>query len=153
MDEIITWIWSVSYWHWWAIAVALIALEVLAPTTYFLWPGAAAAATGLIVWIFPGLDWRIQILVFAVLSVVSVFAWNRWWKKQRPKDEAPTLNVRTERYVGRRITLGDALENGRGRAQIDDSWWQLASEDGEAIEAGATVEVVSSDSTTLIVRR
>ena len=109
--------------------------------------------TGTIVWAFPALDWRVQILLFAILSLIAVFAWYRWQKKQGPKAKPDSdLNVRANRYLGRRVTLDDALVNGRGRVRIDDSWWQVASEDDAAIDAGATVEIVSHDGTTLIVR-
>jgi len=152
MDEVISWLWAVSHWHWWAIGIALIALEVLAPTTYFLWPAAAAAVTGVIVWFIPDLDWRLQILAFAILSLVAVFAWSRWQKKQQPASANPDLNARADRYIGRRLTLDADLVNGRGRVRVDDGWWQVASEDGDAIAAGTTVEVISHDGVTLIVR-
>lgn len=152
MAEIVTWIWSASHWHWWAVAVALIALEVTVPTTYFLWPAAAAVVTGALVWIYPDLDWQLQILIFALLSVLTVYGWHRWQKKQPPKSDAAELNVRANRYLGMRLTLDEPLVNGRGRARVDDSWWQVASIDGGAIDAGKTVEVVSHDGTTLIVK-
>ena len=152
MDAFITWIWDVSYWHWWAIAVFLVAIEVLAPTTYFLWPAAAAAVTGVLVLILQDLDWRLQIFVFAALSLVAVFAWHRWQKKQPPRTDKAELNARADRYLGRRLTLEEDLVNGRGRARVDDSWWQVATEDGDPITAGSTVEVISHDGVTLIVR-
>ncbi len=152
MDEFIAWFWMVSYWHWLALAVGLIALEVLAPTTYFLWPGVAAGVTGAIVWVAPNTDWRLQILLFAVLSLIVVLSWNRWQKKHMPVDETPDLNSRANRYLGRRITLEAALVNGRGRARIDDGWWQVVAEDGASIDAGITVEVVDHDGATLLVR-
>ena len=152
MDEFIAWLWTASHWHWWAVAVALIALEVVAPTTYFLWPAAAAALTGFVVWALPELDWRLQVLMFALLSLVAVFAWYRWQKNRPANEQANDLNVRTNRYLGRRVTLDDALVDGRGRLRLDDSWWQVASEDNRTIEAGTTVEIVSHDGTTLIIR-
>ena len=35
-------------WHWMTAGVLLCALELIAPTTFFLWPGVAALATGVI---------------------------------------------------------------------------------------------------------
>ena len=152
MDEIITWIWAASPWHWWAVAVVLIALEVIAPTTYFLWPAGAAAVTGLLLWAIPSLDWRVQILIFAILSLLTVLAWHRWQKTHKSRDAAPNLNLRASRYVGLKVTLADALKDGRGRAHIDDSWWQVRTIDGSSIDAGVTVEVIGHHGTILTVQ-
>ena len=35
------------YWHWWALAIALGVVEIVAPGTYFLWLGGAAAVVSL----------------------------------------------------------------------------------------------------------
>ena len=40
--------------HWWVLAVVLLALEVAAPGTFFLWLAMAAAVVGLIVLVLPG---------------------------------------------------------------------------------------------------
>ena len=33
---------SIEFWHWWVLAALLIAVEVFAPTTVFLWTGISA---------------------------------------------------------------------------------------------------------------
>ena len=51
-------------------AVAFLS-EVLVPGVLFMWLGAAAIVTGLILLGIPDLGWQLQLVVFAVLSVVS----------------------------------------------------------------------------------
>ena len=47
--------WMQSAWFWWALALALFALEALAPGAFMLWLGFAAAAAGLVQLLFPDL--------------------------------------------------------------------------------------------------
>ena len=56
------------------------------------------------------------------------------------------------RNKGRKLTLDEALSNGRGRVQMDDTYWLVASEDGSEIAAGTTVEIVSADGATLLIK-
>ena len=63
-----------QFWHWWVLGLMLIVVELLAPGTFFLWFGAAAGVTGLILLVLPALDWHYQLLAFAVLAVVAVIA-------------------------------------------------------------------------------
>ena len=153
MDEFIAWLWDVTYWHWWALAVLLVAFEVLVPSTFLLWPGLSAVAVGGILLVFPDLDWRLQALAFAVLAVATSVGWQIWLRKHPTETDQPLLNVRGASYVGRRVRLDQDLTDGRGRIHLDDSSWSAISEDGNTIPAGETVEVTGHESATLKVRR
>jgi membrane protein implicated in regulation of membrane protease activity len=63
-----------------------------------------------------------------------------------------TVNVRGSTYIGRRVRLTDALENGQGRVRMDDTWWTARSLDGAPIAAEILVEVAEVDGPTLMVR-
>jgi hypothetical protein len=152
MDEFIAWLWDVTTWHWWALAVLLVAVEVLVPSTFLLWPGLSAMAVGGILLVFPDLDWRLQILAFAVLAVCTSVGWQLWLRKYPTETDQPLLNVRGASYVGLRVRLDRDLADGRGRIHIDDSSWSAVSEEGETIPAGETVEVTGHESATLKVR-
>jgi membrane protein implicated in regulation of membrane protease activity len=153
MDEFIAWLWDVTYWHWWALAVLLVAVEVLVPSTFLLWPGLSAVAVGGILLVFSDLDWRLQALAFAVLAVATSVGWQLWLRKHPTETDQPLLNVRGASYVGRRARLEEGLADGRGRIHIDDTSWSAMSEDGSTIAAGETVEVVGHESATLVIRR
>ena len=72
------WINNIAFWHWWILAGLLLISELLLPVFFFLWLGIAAAATGLIMLVFPDIPLQTQLVLFAVLSVVAVVAcgWN-----------------------------------------------------------------------------
>lgn len=152
MDEIIAWLWALDYWHWWAIGIVLLAFELFIVSTYLLWPGISALVTGIAVLVAPGMEWRLQLLLFAAMAVVSSVAWQYWLARHPPTSDHPHLNVRGAAFIGRRVTLAEPLHNGRGRIEIGDGWWLAASEDGDTLAAGSDVEVIASDGTTLTVK-
>ncbi len=53
---------TLSPWHWWALTVLLLALELVAPTSFFLWPAVAAAIIGIVLWFAPHIGVLAQIL-------------------------------------------------------------------------------------------
>jgi membrane protein implicated in regulation of membrane protease activity len=152
MDALIEWIWNFSYWHWWAFAVLLAAVEIIAPTTYLLWPAISAALVGLAVAIFGDFDWRLQVLAFAVLAVVCTVVGTRWWRNRPETKTVSGLNTRGAGYVGRRLHLAKDLVDGRGQIQIDDTWWAARAQGGEGLKAGEQVEIVQADGAVLVVR-
>lgn len=133
---------SIEFWHWWVLAALLIAVEVFAPTTVFLWTGISAIAVGLVVLVAGGIGLEIQVFLFAVLSVASVFAW-RYYARWRPTvSEDPLLNRRAEQCVGRLVVLQAPVVNGQGAISVDGTTWKV---EGQDIAAGVRVKVVGAD--------
>jgi membrane protein implicated in regulation of membrane protease activity len=135
-----------EFWHWWVLAVVLLALEVAAPGTFFLWLAMAAGAVGLIVLVLPDLYWQVQVLLFAVFGVVAVGAWRLYAKRLPQQSDDPTLNRRGEQYVGQVFHLTEPITDGRGRMKVDDTIWRVA---GPDLPAGAKVRVVGVEGTVL----
>lgn len=129
---------NLTYWHWWIAALALFIVELLAPGIFFLWIGIAAAITGFIALIAPGLGWQADFAIFAVLSVASAMVGRRFWKPSATPSADPTLNQRGQQYVGQTYVLETALENGHGRIKIGDGSWLV---EGADQPAGARVRV------------
>src|SRR5215813_7788907 len=98
-------------WHWWALAVLLLALELVAPTSFFLWPAVAAAIIGIVLWFAPHIGAVAQVLGFLILATAAITAWRLGpWRKHRHPG-APLLNERAAQYVGRRATVVEAFRN------------------------------------------
>lgn len=152
METVFAWLLDITFWHWWALALLLIGFEILVPSTFLLWPAASAAVMGFILLIAGDMDWRFQLLIFAVLAAASTVAWFRWQSKHPPEAETSNLNTRGQSYVGRRLTLKRGLEDGRGRISIEDTWWSARSDSGDAIAKGIRVEIVDCDGTVMVVR-
>ncbi len=154
MDQFYALVADVRPWHWLALGAILVGIEIVSPTFYFLWPGIAAAAVGLLVYFFPGLGPNSQIILFAVMAVVSTVAWKRFapkaWTSAEPH---PTLNRRTAQYAGRRAKAAVNFSGGRGAVLIDDTRWSAVTADGSDPAAGETVVVTGADGTVLTVSK
>jgi len=141
-------------WFWWALGAVLIALEIASTTTYLLWPGIAAFAVGLLIVVFPALDGRFALFLFAVLSVVATLVWKRWGPgAPTPADESATLNRRSAQYHGRTGAALEDFSGNRGAILIDDTRWTAVAVDGSHPKKGDALTVTGSDGTVLQVRR
>jgi len=141
--DIMTWLNDLQFWHWWILAAVFAGIEILAPGVFFIWLGAAAALTGLIALVIPGMGWQIEALMFAVLAIVSVVYWRHRIKQGKGKDDpAATLNRRGEQMIGRTAVLAEPIQNGRGKARIDDTMWRV---EGTDLPAGTQIKVTGVD--------
>jgi len=138
---------SLLYWHWIVLGFLLLVLEMLAPGAILMWFGVGALLVGGLLFLFPDMGWEWQILIFALVSFASIFAWKRL-RKDNPNDntESGTLSQRGKALIGRKIPLVEAIVNGVGRVQIDDTFWRV---EGVDLEKDALVIVTGSDGATL----
>ena len=109
---------SATYWQWWVLAVILIVLEVFSPGAFFLWMAISAGIVGLVMLLMPELGWEIQILVFALFSVISIVAWRLYLLKHPTESDQPRLNRRGEQYIDRIFTLSEPVVNGQGKIKV-----------------------------------
>ncbi len=134
------------FWHWFIAAVILITLEIILPTTFLLWTGIGAFVTGIIVWIMPDLSWQAQLVLFAISSVISIVAGRAWVSNRPIETDQPLLNRRGEQYVGRTLTLDEAIVNGFGHVSLDDTRWRI---EGEDLATGTRIKVIGVEGTSL----
>jgi len=66
---------TMPFWYWFVFAVILLIVEISTGTTYFLWPAAAAVVVGFAdIWPLDG-AWRMQFVIFAVVTfLLTIFA-------------------------------------------------------------------------------
>jgi hypothetical protein len=140
----------VAHYGWWLLALILVAVEMVVPGFFMLWIGIAAAALGLILLVLPDMSFLAQAAWFTLLSLISCYCYWRFVRHiaDRPSDQ-PLLNRRAEQYIGRRYVLATPIINGQGKARVGDSLWLV---EGPELAAGAAVEVIAVDGTTLKVR-
>ena len=142
---------QIEFWNWWVVAVFLIGIEIFAPGAVFLWMGIAAGIVGFALLAFPEMTWQIQLLIFAVLSVVSIYVWRYFLRDRFARPEnGRVLNRRGASYVGRTFTLKEPIVDGTGLLHVDDSRWKV---EGDDMPAGAKVRVTAVDGTVLKVER
>lgn len=136
---------------WWLLALLLIALEVALPGYFLLWIGIGAGATGVLVWLLPGMSLLAQAIAFAVLAALAcaVYAYVVRPRLRRGDAAGEQLNRRGAQMVGQRYVLIEPIVNGRGKARVGDGAWLVS---GPDLPLGTVVEVVGVDGTTLRVR-
>ena len=136
--------WDVFVWA--AVALVLFAAEATAPGAFMLWLAFAAVAVFFGVLLLPGTSVLVQVAAFIVLSFISIQVYQRWFRGREPLSDQPALNRRTAALVGRVVTLERAIDNGHGRVQIADAYWDVT---GPDLPAGSAVRVVGAQGMTL----
>jgi membrane protein implicated in regulation of membrane protease activity len=149
MQSLLALLYSLGPWNWLILAVVLLILETVIPGVQFLWFGIAAALIGVLaLWI--GFAWPLQVLAFALLSVVVVFWVRRYVRPDVTLSDLPDLNVRAQQYIGRLLTVEQAIHNGRGKVRVGDTLWAV---EGPDAPAGSSVTVTGARGSVLVVER
>ncbi|MGR5133124.1 NfeD family protein [Vibrio alfacsensis] len=141
---------GVTFWHWFAFGLALLAVELLGTAGYFLWLGISALIVGLVVSILP-ISWQLQWLAFATFSLVTTWLWwRRQWTKDRQNDQERDLNQKHKQLIGHIITLEEDFKVGINRLRVADTTWSAQCE--HDLPAGTRVEIVSVEGIILVVK-
>ena len=131
---------------WWVIGIVLVIGEVVLPGTFLIWFAFAAFGVGLI-GVVVDLSGMNQVVVFGLLSFASL-SLGYLMRKRRGDPEVPAFADRTQAYMGKTYTVGEAIENGQGKIQVGDSVW-LA--EGEDCVVGGSVKVSGSRGNVLLI--
>jgi hypothetical protein len=132
-----------EFWHWLIFGVLLMALEVVAPAMVVMWFGFGAIVAGIALWLFPELPQGGQILIFALVSLVSVFAWRKSrFREENITSDTPDLNNRLYSHIGKEYVLTEAIINGRGSIRVGDTAWRVH---GADTPSGTRVRVTGVD--------
>jgi membrane protein implicated in regulation of membrane protease activity len=150
MDMLVDLYAAQPFWIWAGIAAAILAVEIITGSGWLLWAAASAALTGTIVAIV-GMTVPTTLLVFALLTIASTLLARRYL----PRSVAAAggdINDNVGRLIGHRGSAVGAFAGRTGRVFIDGKEWAAELADGEALEAGAKVEVVGVSGACLQVR-
>jgi membrane protein implicated in regulation of membrane protease activity len=140
---------KVVFWYWWALAALLLVFEMMLPGVVFLFLAIGAAAAGFVLLIASDLSLELQLVIFAVVAVVSAVGLRRTLRRLQSHDATPnTINARGDSLVGRIIVLDAPILNGRGRVVLGDGSWTVV---GPDMTAGAKVRVTAVNGTELSV--
>ena len=134
---------SLGAWAWFLIALFLALLELILPTTFFIWLSLAAVLVGTTDLIFD-LSLKAEFIMF-VLSMPPSLYLGFYLNKAKPEEDV-ILHQRTLSLGGRNATVQQAEDNGRGKLKVGDTTW-LA--EGEDCEAGTEVKIVGSQGSVL----
>jgi len=140
---------KVLFWYWWALGAAFLVLEMLLPGVVFLFLAIGAGAAGLFLLVVSDLSIELQLLTFAVVSVVAAVGLRKTLRRLQYVDSKPnSLNARGEALIGRIIVLDAPILNGRGRVTLGDGSWSVT---GPDMVKGSKVRVKAVNGTELSV--
>ena len=127
-------------WIWMGLAAALLAVEVATGSGWLLWPAASAAVVAVLAG-FAGLEAAPALVIFALLTIVTTFLARRYLPPAVAGRERD-INDNVGRLIGHHGRAVSAFRDQSGRVFIDGKEWAAELADGDALEAGAAVEVV-----------
>jgi len=140
-----------TMWVWGALGIILLAIEIMvAGTLYALWFGVAALCVAVLVWLFPGISYAIQFIIFAVLSLGSLAIWRRYYKKTETHYRVGQAQGEEIGRVGIVIEATSPAKNGAIRftqGLMGSREWVAISD--EPIEVGSNAAVVAVEGNTL----
>lgn len=144
METITPWF---THWLWFATALILAGLEIVAPGAFLIWLAGAAAVTAVLTLVL-GIGWEIQLVAFAILAVTSLLSGREWLRRHPTPSSDPDLNRRGDRMIGTIVTVVEPFAHGEGRVQIGDSPWSAA---GPDLATGARARIIAVDGTRVTV--
>lgn len=144
----IAWLETIEpHWLWLSLGLLLAIGEMTIPGVFLIWMAGAALATGVVSWFLP-IGLLAQVMLFAVLSIVAVFA-ARNWLTQNPIESAdPKMNDRGARSLGQVVVVTQVIENGEGRVKLGDSEWLARGPDAEP---GTRMRISGNEGAVLLV--
>jgi inner membrane protein len=145
---------NLGYWNWMFAGLILMSLETLVPGVHFLWFGISAVLVGLVAFLAAALGlgeafslpW--QLVLFAVISVLTVFWVRGLSRTEQAETDEPALNVRGAQYIGRVVVVEDAISGGRGKVRVGDTLWPAQGTDAAK---GARVKITGTNGTVFVV--
>jgi inner membrane protein len=129
------------YLVWLSFGVLLCIAEMIVPGVFLMWLGIAALITGTAAFFLP-IPTTVQLGVFAVLAIASVFIGRRWSAGKEIVSDDPMLNDRLARLIGEPVVVEDAIVGGRGRVRVGDGIWPATGSDAPV---GARLRVTGAD--------
>lgn len=137
---------------WIAVGLLLVLFEFVIPGFIIFFFGIGAILTGLLKFLIP-MELDVQIILFAVLSVILLFGLRRFFPKVFRGENARSgpLPPDTEDCTGQSARVAEPIAPGHaGKVEFQGSLWNAESDSAHG--PGETVTVVRRDNITLIVR-
>lgn len=147
MESDATFLELLGRWIWFIIGAVLAIVELFAPGVLAIWLAIAATLVGGLLLVVD-MPVAAQIALFAVLSVILVWASRQFLTRHPIESDHPTLNQRGVSYIGRVFVVEQDIKNGSGKIRVGDSLW-LA--EGDDAEAGERVKVTGVNGSALVV--
>ncbi len=137
-------------WETFTIAgLIFIILEMVVPSMFFLNLAVAAIITALAaVWIA---SWTVLIIIFTVLSIVSILFLRPLLIKNKKDKESQT--GMESKYIGKIVKVIEPITKFSGAITVYDERWEARVDSDETIPVGSEVKIVKNESLVLTVEK
>lgn len=134
-----------NQWLFWLVLAIVSLILELSSGTFFILCVAIGAFCGMIAAIITLPFWA-QVLVFAILSVASVYWVRPFILNNLHKEDHERLS-NAEAIIGRVGTVTETIPaGGYGRVKVDGDEWKALSANGEEITVGKRTKILKLDS-------
>ena len=140
---------QLSFWHWLIFAMLLLGAEAMGAGGFLIGAAIAAGLVTLVSLIGDNLSWQLQVVIFAIATMVFSIIYHQRFKKFNDTTDQPSLNNRMMRMQGIQFTLADDLVGNQGSQQIGDTRWRLKAQ--QPLTANTKVVVTGNDNLTLLI--
>ncbi len=130
------------------ISIAAIVTEIFMPTMFCINFAFAGLITAIIS-IFVSLNFSIYLIIFAVLSILSIIFIKPLLMKLVKKDTKADF---ASQYIGKTVKCIEPINKMSGAVTIYDERWEARTE-GDEISEGCDVKIVKNDSLILYVEK
>lgn len=137
-------------WETFTIAgLIFIILEMVVPSMFFLNLAVAAIITALAaIWIA---NWTVLIIIFTVLSIVSILFLRPLLIKNKKNKESQT--GMESKYIGKIVKVIEPITKFSGAITIYDERWEARVDSDETIPVGSEVKIIKNESLVLTVEK
>lgn len=137
-------------WYIWLVLfLVFLGIEMVTPGVFFFLCFSVGTVFAMAVSLL-GFNYQTAIIVFCVVSVISIFFIRPLLKKYMEKRK---IDTNVDAIIGTKTQLLEAVFVDKpGKVKIEGEIWSAVSSDGKTISVGTTVEIVSIDGTKLIVK-
>lgn len=148
--DLFGWLDGASPWWWVALALVLGAAELLTFSYFLLWIACAALTVALAMFLFDiGGVW--QLALFGLCAIAYTAAGFLAFPRMRGEAEAPGLNERSARLIGRQAVVRGPFTAGIGAVEIDGVRWRARLAPGvEPPPEGTVMHVSGAEGMTLV---
>lgn len=141
---------QMNSWHWLAVGLILLALELLGTAGYCLWLGISALLISTLL-IFIPMSWQLQWIAFAAFCLITTWLWwRRQFRSDKKEDAERSLNQKQKQLIGQTARVEEDVEPGTFRLKIGDSTWTARTH--QPIKAGTLVTITEIDGIILTVK-
>jgi len=140
---------EMDVWQWLAFAGILLLGELFLPAGFFVGMAVSAFSVGISLLLLE-YDWKIQLSLFAMFSIVFTLV---YWKFLKPFNQTQadhkSLNDRSSHQLGKVAVIIDDPDSNIQKAQLGDTLWAFRCE--KTVKNGDKVRVMSAQGMDLFV--